>query len=133
LGAGRHGASSTKSRPGSRRSRRAENGCFGAPAPNIYRLKREFRSLADVAHPNLVSLYELVVKARIVFSRWSWWTASTSSTTFVGRRPPPASRADRIRHVFRQLVEGIGVLHQKGKLHRDIKPSNILITRAGAS
>ena len=39
--------------------------------------------------------------------------------------------AERVRDVFRQLVEGIGTLHDRGKLHRDIKPSNILITPAG--
>ena len=38
-----------------------------AVAGDIYRLKREFRSLTDIAHTNLVSLYELVVDGTTCF------------------------------------------------------------------
>lgn len=31
------------------------------------------------------------------------------------------------RHVFRQLLEGVGYMHARGVLHRDLKPENILV------
>jgi hypothetical protein len=102
-----------------------------ARAADIYRLKREFRSLADVTHPNLVSLYELVVDGADCFFTMEL-VHGVNLVEYVRRSATTAPlRAERIRHVFRQLVEGIGALHHRGKLHRDIKPSNILISPAG--
>jgi hypothetical protein len=102
-----------------------------AGAADIYRLKREFRSLADIAHPNLVSLYELVVDGADCFFTMEL-VQGVNLVEYVHRSEATAAmRAERVRHVFRQLVEGIGALHRRGKLHRDIKPSNILITSDG--
>ena len=102
-----------------------------ARAADIYRLKREFRSLADVAHPNLVSLYELVVEGADCFFTMELVHGVNLVEYVRGSAATAALRAERVRHVFRQLVEGIGALHRKGKLHRDIKPSNILVTPGG--
>jgi serine/threonine protein kinase len=103
-----------------------------ARAGDIYRLKREFRNLSDVAHPNLVSLYELIVEGTDCF----FTMELVNGVNFVEYvRGSAAARVPldpaTVRHVFRQLVEGIGALHRRGKLHQDIKPSNVLITPAG--
>jgi hypothetical protein len=99
-----------------------------AGATDIYRLKREFRSLADVAHPNLVSLYELVVDGADCFFTMELVPGVNLVEYVRGSATRAPLPGERVRHVFRQLVEGIGALHHKGKLHRDIKPSNILVT-----
>jgi tetratricopeptide (TPR) repeat protein/predicted Ser/Thr protein kinase len=102
-----------------------------ARAADIYRLKREFRSLADVAHPNLVSLYELVVEGADCFFTMELVDGVNLVQYVRGSATRAPLSRERVRDVFRQLVEGIGALHDRGKLHRDIKPSNILITPAG--
>ncbi|NOT26879.1 MAG: protein kinase [Acidobacteria bacterium] len=97
---------------------------------DIYQLKREFRQLADVAHPNLVSLYDLVVNEGHCFFTMEF----VDGVTFVEYARQNESGPDvfdRVRRLFPQLVHGIHELHRRGMQHRDIKPSNVLVTRAG--
>jgi hypothetical protein len=99
---------------------------------DIYRLKREFRSLADIAHPNLVMLYELMVDETSCF----FTMELVEGVNFVDYVRGTDGRlavlqSDRIRPILDQLVGGMAELHRRGKLHRDIKPSNILVTADG--
>jgi serine/threonine protein kinase len=122
----------------------------------IYRLKTEFRSLSDVAHPNLVSLYELMSDGRYWFFtmelvngvnfldyvREGKGESDAPKTptlsleeldTFETLPLPAMGRAQsfnegRLRLALKQLAEGLNALHENGKLHRDIKPNNILVT-----
>lgn len=34
-------------------------------------------------------------------------------------------------HKFKQIVEGVEMLHQSGIVHRDLKPDNIMIVNKG--
>jgi eukaryotic-like serine/threonine-protein kinase len=127
-----------------------------ADAGAIYQFKNEFRALADVTHPNLVVLHELLSHGEQVFFTMelvegldflAYVRAGTESRddaptrpatpvgeeetlpTSAGARPAaPGCDYDRLRASLEQLARGISALHTAGKLHRDIKPSNVMVS-----
>lgn len=119
-------------------------------ATRLYRFKREFRVLADVAHRNLIRLHELVVPDADASSQarpsgkpehgLAFFTMElldgepfvdwVRAKTPVGTPLTPAL-LERLELGLRQLVEGVHHLHVHDCIHRDLKPSNVLVTAEG--
>lgn len=99
---------------------------------SVLQLKREFRALADVSHPNLVTLHELFCEDH----EWFFTMELVEGIPLIDPRgPAPLSqRPDDVHALvqrFSQLAQGIAALHARGILHRDLKPSNVLLTPEG--
>jgi serine/threonine protein kinase len=105
----------------------------GRGAADLYHLKREFRALAELSHPNLVALYELSIAPRHAFFTMEL-VAGADIVSYIRRGAPsvgPPPDTARLRRALAQLGEGMRALHLAGKLHRDLKPSNVLVTESG--
>ncbi len=125
----------------------------------LYRFKREFRALADLSHPNLVTLHELYTVGDewmftmelvlgVGFHEWVRPRPAATLAATSGRglaydetgpaRPSGVSPLElgpldvpRLREAMFQLADGLTALHGAGKLHRDVKPTNVLVERDG--
>jgi len=94
----------------------------------LLRFKNEFRALADISHPNVVHLYELVSEGE----HWFFTMELLDGTDFLRWvRHDHACDIDCLRQALSQLAQGVLAIHAAGKLHRDIKPSNVQITSDG--
>ncbi|MEZ4453856.1 MAG: AAA family ATPase [Nannocystaceae bacterium] len=94
----------------------------------LYRLKNEFRSVADLNHRNLVALHELISHR----GEWLLTMEYIDGVSFVDhlrgdRREGPG----RARDALRQLALGLSALHRAGKIHGDVKSSNVLVDGSG--
>ncbi|HKO50748.1 MAG TPA: protein kinase [Polyangiaceae bacterium] len=96
----------------------------------LLRFKGEFRALADISHPNVVQLYEMVSEG----DHWFFTMELLDGVDFlrwVRHRPESACDIERLRPALLQLAQGVLAIHAAGKLHRDIKPSNVQVTTDG--
>ncbi len=92
---------------------------------SLIRFKREFRTLVDLRHENLVRLFELGGEGQSLWFTMERLSAATPFDDWVRGDP------ERLRAALRQLVAGLSVLHARGILHRDLKSSNVLVEADG--
>ena len=104
---------------------------FEVDPAGVYRLKREFRRMADISHENLVTLHELCNEGERWFFTMELLSGGELRTAMQAAVNSGGGGLEGLRRLLRQLVHGVHALHRAGRIHRDLKPSNVLVTDEG--
>jgi predicted ATPase len=101
-------------------------------AERLYRLKQEFRAVADLQHPNLIRFGELSSHD----GQWFFTMELVKGQGFVDYVQAAGDArtgrgVKRLREALAQLVSALTTIHEAGQVHRDVKPSNVLVTDDG--
>ena len=100
----------------------------GGDAQARARFAREAQIVANVNHPNVVSIVDVdVAKSGFIFLVME---LVPSGTTLHDVRRRHRDIPWTLR-VLAQVAEGIDAIHEAGIIHRDLKPGNILLSREG--
>jgi len=94
------------------------------PLALIERFRREARISALVKHPNVLEVYDTGAlpdgSPFLVMERLHGETLSAS----IARGPLPIAT---VVELGRQMMRGLGAVHEAGIVHRDIKPDNVML------
>jgi Tol biopolymer transport system component len=91
------------------------------------RLLREARAMARLAHPNVVTVYDVVTIGERDFVAMELMEGGTLADWLTAR---PRSQRD-ILVAFAAAGNGLAAAHAAGLVHRDFKPANVLRARGG--
>ncbi len=91
------------------------------------RFLREARSVAQISHPNVVSVHDVGEEGTKMFLVMELVEGKTLQHLFEKK---PGEIRDRVE-LLEQVSRGLAIAHAQGVVHRDVKPANILLTAEG--
>jgi serine/threonine-protein kinase len=96
-------------------------------APLQRRLRSEAATVARLNHPNIVSIYDVVVWHDVPCIVMEYLEGRTLAQLIAERALEPA----RAVGIVLQVCDALAYAHALGVVHRDIKPGNILVSETG--
>jgi serine/threonine-protein kinase len=93
-----------------------------SPTADLARFRREGRSLAGLAHENVMRVFDCGEDAARPFMALEWLPGGTLEDRLAAGALPPAEAA----RIANGLAAGLAHLHARGLVHRDLKPANVL-------
>jgi serine/threonine-protein kinase len=96
-------------------------------APNllVQRLQREAKTVGQLEHPNIVTLYDAGEAGGLFYMAMQFIQGETLRDRMNRQR---WFSLKEIKVIFRQICAALDYAHRRGVVHRNIKPSNIMIT-----
>lgn len=94
----------------------------------IRRFHREAQSATSLAHPNIVSIYDVGEDDNLYYIVMEYVEGQTLKQYIQQKAPVPV---EKTLDIMKQLTSAISHAHQNHIIHRDIKPHNILMDDFG--
>ncbi|HQR68597.1 MAG TPA: serine/threonine-protein kinase, partial [Thermoanaerobaculia bacterium] len=100
---------------------------FAADAEMRERFEREARTISQLSHPNICSIFDVGSHEGTAYLVMELLEGESLADR-IARGPLPLSQALR---VGRDICAALAAAHGKGIVHRDLKPANVFLSSAG--
>jgi outer membrane protein assembly factor BamB len=91
-----------------------------------HRFSREIRALATLAHPNVITVYDLGESGEDTYLTME--LASGGNFADLGPLEDDPGQQDALLDSATRVAEALAYVHGRGMVHRDLTPGNILLT-----
>lgn len=94
----------------------------------VTRFQREARAMAELSHPNIVSIRDIGEEDGQQFLVMEY--VDGLDLKHYIQEKAPLSNSEVVR-IMEEVLSAMTLAHEKGIIHRDLKPQNILLTKEG--